>query len=41
MKMPSGREKKREAVSKSPIDETLLATWQRHNSSMEVYQRIT
>jgi hypothetical protein len=28
-------------MSKSPIDETLLATWQRHNSSMGVYQRIT
>src|SRR5437879_596982 len=41
MKMSSGRERKREAVSKSPIDETLLATWQRHNSSIGVYQRIT
>src|SRR5258708_2519202 len=41
MKMPSGRENKREAVSKSLIDEALLATWQRHNSSMAVYQRIT
>src|SRR5258706_14331250 len=41
MKMPSGREKKREAMSKSPIDETLLATWQRHDSSRAVYQRIT
>src|SRR5437868_15036671 len=40
-KMSSGRERKREAMSKSPIDETLLATWQRHNSSMGVYQRIT
>src|SRR5205085_34523 len=41
MKMSSGRERKREAVSKSPIDETLLAMWQRHNSSIGVYQRIT
>src|SRR5881227_2022187 len=41
MKMPSGRANKREAVSKSPIDKTLLATWQRHNSSRGVYQRIT
>src|SRR5947207_3875182 len=40
-KMSSGRERKREAMSKSPIDETLLATWQRHHSSMGVYQRIT
>jgi hypothetical protein len=36
MKMPSGRANKREAMSKSLIDETLLATWQRHNSSMAV-----
>jgi hypothetical protein len=39
--MPSGRENKREAMSKLPIDETILAMWQRHNSSMGVYQRIT
>src|SRR6266478_2127305 len=41
MKRPSGRENKREAMSKLPIDETILAMWQRHNSSMAVYQRIT
>jgi hypothetical protein len=41
MKIPSGRENKREAMSKLPIDETILAMWQRHNSSMAVYQRIT
>jgi len=41
MKIPSGRENKREAMSKLPIDETILAMWQRHNSSMGVYQRIT
>src|SRR5258708_37878192 len=41
MTMPSGRENKREAMSKLPIDETILAMWQRHNSSMAVYQRIT
>jgi len=41
MTMPSGRENKREAMSKLPIDETILAMWQRHNSSMGVYQRIT
>ncbi len=41
MKIPSGRENKRETMSKLPIDETILAMWQRHNSLMGVYQRIT
>lgn len=39
MTMSSGKQNKREAASNSPIDETLLASWRRHNSSMEVYQR--
>jgi hypothetical protein len=36
MAISSGNENKREAVSTSSIDETLLAMWQRHNSSMAV-----
>src|SRR5947209_1099382 len=40
MTISSGKENKREAVSKSSIDETLLVTWQRHYSSMGIYQRI-
>jgi hypothetical protein len=39
MTIASGKENRREAVSKSPIDETLLATWRCHNSSMGIYQR--
>jgi hypothetical protein len=38
MIMSTGKENKRETVSTPSIDEILLATWRRHNSSMGVYQ---